>query len=323
MPTGFPYEAARWPGKTWLTSDKVFAVEAGLGHMGWNRLIIHPQFGAAVVLGSLLLDSKCDQYDQPMDFNPCFECGLCVSVCPVGAVSRDGQFNFMSCYTHNYRERLGGFQDWVENITNSRNHSDYRRRISDAETISMWQNLSIGTQTRCDRCMSVCSAGQEAIGEYLNSRKDYNQRYVKKFKDIEEIIYVVKGSDAEQHVTTKFLSKKIKRISNGIRPNSAQMFLESLPLIFQRNQSEGLDAIYHFTFTGEENLKGTVIIRNKTVKVQDGLVDQPDLQMTADSRTWTDFLAQEKNLVWAIFTRKIRLKGSPMLLKKFAKCFPS
>ena len=120
-----------------------------------------------------------------------------------------------------------------------------------------------------------------------------------------------------------FFPKKIKRISNGIRPNSAQMFLESLPLIFQRNQSEGLDAIYHFTFTGEENLKGTVIIRNKAVKVQEGHVDQPDFQVTTDSRTWTDFLAREKNFVWAIFTRKIRLKGSPMLLKNFAKCFPS
>ena len=34
MPTGFPYEATRWPGKMWLTCDKVFAVEAGLGRMG-------------------------------------------------------------------------------------------------------------------------------------------------------------------------------------------------------------------------------------------------------------------------------------------------
>ena len=31
MPTGFAYEAPRWPGKMWLTCDKVFAVEAGLG----------------------------------------------------------------------------------------------------------------------------------------------------------------------------------------------------------------------------------------------------------------------------------------------------
>jgi epoxyqueuosine reductase QueG/putative sterol carrier protein len=323
MPTGFPYEAGRWPGKMWLTTDKVFAVEAGLGYMGWNRLVLHPQFGAAVILSNILLASKVDQYDQPINFNPCLECGLCVAVCPVGAVSRDGQFSFVACYSHNYRERLGGFLNWVENIADSRNHTEYRRRISDAETISMWQNLSIGAQTRCDRCMAVCPAGRYAIGEYLNNRKDYTKRYLKKFKDLEEIIYVVKGSDAEQHVIAKFPFKKVKRISNGIRPNSAKMFLESLPLIFQHKQSEGLNAIFHFTFTGEEDLKGTVIIREKTVGVQEGHVDQADLQVTADSRTWIDFLAQEKNLVWAIITRKIRLKGSPKLLKAFAKCFPS
>jgi ferredoxin len=32
------------------------------------------------------------------------ECRLCVAACPVGAISNEGGFNFLSCYTHNYRE---------------------------------------------------------------------------------------------------------------------------------------------------------------------------------------------------------------------------
>ena len=86
---------------------------------------------------------------------------LCVSVCPVGAIHGDGTFDFVSCYSHNYRERLGGFQDWIENVAESKNRADYRKRINDSETISMWQNVSIGAQTRCDRCMAVCPAGEE------------------------------------------------------------------------------------------------------------------------------------------------------------------
>ena len=31
---------------------------------------------------------------------------------------------------------------------------------------------------------------------------------------------------------------------------------------------------------------------------------------------------KEKNLVWALLTRKLRLKGDPRLLVKFGKCFP-
>ena len=45
MPVGFPMEAKNWPGKMWLNNDKIFAIEAGLGHMGWNRLVLHKELG--------------------------------------------------------------------------------------------------------------------------------------------------------------------------------------------------------------------------------------------------------------------------------------
>jgi epoxyqueuosine reductase QueG len=322
MPAGFPYEASRWPGKMWLTCDKVFAVEAGLGQMGYNRLVLHPKYGAAIILGSILLAGTCDQYDQSLDFNPCIECGLCLKVCPVGAIKKTDDFDFMGCYSHNYRERLGGFQNWVEQVVNSKNHADYRRRVSDSETISMWQHLAIGAQTRCDRCMAICPAGEAAIGLYLDDRKAYINQYLKKFRNLVETIYVVKGSDAEQHVQSNFPEKRTKTISNGIRPISTAMFLESLPIAFQPGQSEGLNAVYHFSFSGDENLEGTVTIRNKSLTVRKGLEGKADLRVTADSQTWIKFLAKEINLVKALVTRKIKIKGSPKLMMAFAKCFP-
>ncbi len=94
-------------------------------------------------------------------------------------------------------------------------------------------------------------------------------------------------------------------------------------MVFQRQKSEGLDATYHFTFTGDEQRKATIVIGNKTIDIQEGHVSQADLTVTADTQTWLGFLAQEKNLVWALVRRKIRLKGSPKLLVAFGKCFPS
>jgi len=100
-------------------------------------------------------------------------------------------------------------------------------------------------------------------------------------------------------------------------------FLRGLNLVFQRGKSEGLSAIYHFTFTGQEEVKATVVIHDKKVDVSDGHNGTPDFQLTADSSTWVRFLRKEANLVWALLTRKIRIHGSPRLLLAFARCFPS
>ena len=77
----------------------------------------------------------------------------------------------------------------------------------------MWQNLSICPQTRCDRCVAVCPAGEENIGEFLLDRKGYVQRLVKKFQEKKETVYVLAGSDAEARVTSKFPNKTPKRVT--------------------------------------------------------------------------------------------------------------
>jgi NAD-dependent dihydropyrimidine dehydrogenase PreA subunit len=320
---GFPMEMDRFPGKIWVVSHKPVAVAAGLGRMGIHRNVIHPRFGNFILLGTVVTDAAVDRCSRPLDYNPCLECKLCVAACPTGAIGADGHFDFSACYTHNYREFMGGFGDWVEQIADSGSARQYRQRVADPETSSMWQSLSFGANYKAAYCMSVCPAGEDVIGPWLADRKQHLADVVRPLQHKAETVYVVPGSDAEAHVPKRFPHKRIKRVGNGIRPQSIDGFVAGLPLIFQRGQSDGLDATYHFTFTGEDDRRITVVIRDQTLNVAEGHQGTASLRVVADSRTWLDMLAGDTSAAWALLRRRIRLRGSPRLLRAFARCFPS
>ena len=320
---GFPMEMDNFPGKIWIVSHKTAAVAAGIGHMGIHRNVIHPKFGNFILLGTVLVDTELETYDSPIDYNPCLECKLCVAACPVGAIASDGYFDFSACYTHNYREFMGGFTSWVEGIADSRDARDYLGKFSDAESASMWQSLSYGANYKAAYCMAVCPAGEDVIAPFLENRKQYLDDVVKPLQKKEETVYVVPNSGAEAHVAKRFPNKTTKAVSNGLRPKSITNFLNSLPLIFQRDKSEGVDATYHFTFTGEEKHQATIVIRNKSVQIDNGLAGVPDLHITADSGAWLGFIRKEHGIIMPLLLRKIRLKGSVRLLRAFGRCFPA
>ncbi len=320
---GFPMEMDQFPGKLWVVSHKPVAEAAGLGRMGIHRSVIHPRFGSFVLLGTVLMEAEVSAYSQSIDYNPCLECKLCIAACPVGALSNDGHFNFSACYTHNYREFMGGFTDWVEQVAESRGRLDYRQRVSDAESASMWQSLAFGANYKAAYCLAVCPAGEAVIGPYLADRKAHVKAYVDPLQKKVESLYVLAGSDAEIHARKRFPHKRQVRVRNSLRPRTVEQFIQGLPLLFQRAPAAGLDATYHFTLTGAETQSFTVVIRDQTVRVTPGHTGQANLAVMADSQTWLGFLAGERSLPWALLRRRIRLKGSPRWLIRFGRCFPS
>jgi len=57
----------------WTISHKTIAAAAGMGHIGHNRLLIHPDFGNFIVLGTLLIDRPVTQCDTALDYNLIFQ----------------------------------------------------------------------------------------------------------------------------------------------------------------------------------------------------------------------------------------------------------
>lgn len=318
---GFPMETDRWPGKLQVVSHKPIAVAAGLGKMGLHRNVIHPVFGSFVMLNTVLIDTEVDEYSSPLDYNPCLDCKICSAACPTGAIGPDGVFNPINCMTHTYRELVGGFSDWTENVADSKNSTEYRSRVSDAETVSLWQSLAYGPCYKSVYCMAVCPAGDEVIPQYLNDKKNFIETVVKPLQQKTETVYVLPGSDAESHVLRRFPHKKIKRVGNGVRPASIAAFIGSMPIAFQRHKSEGLCVTYHFTFTGNEQVEATVVIKDKTIQVKQGHVGIPDVQVNADAKTWLRVLHKETPIIKEIIFRRIRVKGPMKLFKAFGGCF--
>ncbi len=275
---GFPMEMERFPGKIWAVSHKPVAEAAGLGRMGIHRNLIHPKFGSFVLLSTILVEDELEAYGAPIDYNPCLKCKLCVAACPVGAIEPDGYFNFSACYTHNYREFMGGFTDWVETVAESNSRTDYRAQVSDSESASMWQSLSFGANYKAAYCLSVCPAGELVKPPFEEDRPAFLREIVKPLQQKEETIYVVEGSDAEAHVKKRFPRKR-PRLVNGLRPADLDSFLAGMPLTFQRRTARGWSAIYHFHFDGANGQQATIRINDGQLVVEKGLVGQADLMV--------------------------------------------
>jgi epoxyqueuosine reductase QueG/putative sterol carrier protein len=323
-PMGFPMETGRWmTERLWVVAHKPIAVAAGMGRMGIHRNVIHPKFGNFILLGTILLGAEVSEYSRELDYNPCLECKLCVAACPVGAIGADGHFDFTACYTHNYREFMGGFNDWVENVADSKDGKDYRRRVREPESISMWQSLAFGPNYKAAYCMAVCPAGEDVISLYKQSKKNFTMEVVKPLQEKVEPLYVIPGSDAEAHARKRYPHKELRHVRNSIRPRNLKTLLEGMPRTFQRHAAGKLEATYHFTFTDSEATSVTIVIRDGKFTLSEGLQGEPNIRVTADTATWLGFLAKEKSLPWALLTRRIKLRGNPKWLLAFGRCFPS
>ncbi len=77
--------------------EKQLAVEAGLGWIGRQSLLVTPGFGTFVLLGELVLTEPCDRYDRPREGVGCGACRRCVEHCPTAALPDDRMIDARRC----------------------------------------------------------------------------------------------------------------------------------------------------------------------------------------------------------------------------------
>lgn len=78
--------------------DKAWAVRAGVGWMGKNTNIIHPEIGSFFFLTEILINVELDP-DKPIE-DLCKSCSLCIEACPTNALYDEYKLDSNLCISY-------------------------------------------------------------------------------------------------------------------------------------------------------------------------------------------------------------------------------
>ena len=140
-------------------NHKTVAAIAGLGSIGLNRLLVTAEFGPFVRLGTVITDATLSA-DQPLDENPCDQCELCRTACPVEAIQEDGTLDYRACVSNALSSGLPGVIAIARKFIGA-DEKEIKGAIYSSDFWDIWQSAVSGIFYSCSECMSSCPIGSD------------------------------------------------------------------------------------------------------------------------------------------------------------------
>lgn len=164
--------------------EKRYAVEAGLGWIGRQSLLVTPEFGSFVLLGEIVTTAECDSYDRPIEGVGCGECRRCIEACPNSAI-KERHIDTSRCISCATIERKGEEQCDLH-----------------------------GWIFGCDECQSVCPYNRKAP---LAANPNFKSLFHPEDMSAEEWLQLSEEEFAERFGATPLLRSGLARITNNIK----------------------------------------------------------------------------------------------------------
>jgi len=150
------------------------AVEAGLGTLGLNLMLLTPEYGPRVILTAVLTSAELEP-DTRIPTPLCLgeECGRCLLACPGDAILHWG-LDKKKCapYASPY-----GFAHVVKHVSNVLGADTVDEKIAllrSGDSFNLWQTMlrGVGAYTGCTRCVDVCPVGQDYVRHLQDVQED-------------------------------------------------------------------------------------------------------------------------------------------------------
>lgn len=155
---------------------RLAAVEAGLGTLGLNLMLLTPQFGPRVYLCGMMTNLEVEP-DEPLQQELCLgleECGRCAAVCPGEAIPRQAHRNLpledyrgldsRACAKHSQPYGVDTFIQYSKALFRQRDPETLKTQIEHPTLSLLWYHMAIlrqGAFTGCSKCLQVCPVGED------------------------------------------------------------------------------------------------------------------------------------------------------------------
>lgn len=139
------------------------AVEAGLGTLGLNLMLLTPEFGPRVLLAGVLTSAPLAP-DRPLDTPLCLgeACGRCLLACPGDAILQ-WALDKGRCAPHASPYGFTYLTRHLEQVVKAETAEEQLGLLKSKESFMVWQSIlrGVGVYSGCTRCADVCPVGKD------------------------------------------------------------------------------------------------------------------------------------------------------------------